>query len=240
MAVSGNAIVSEVEKFAGYKYVYGGSTPAGFDCSGLVQYVLQTLGEKNVPRTSEAQYAWATPVSKANLKPGDLVFAQFPGDNASPGHVGIYTGNGQVLSAEDPASGVGYSSLASWGNAIVGYGQAPGTSTGTGGTVQGVQGNVPGVSAPGATPSGAVGTGNNPSGAATPTSSDLTSLIAPIRQLLHAVATVIDYSFTMFEPGQGLRAVFALLAVVMAFMSYKILAGAGVVPNVSIPMVVPV
>ena len=66
------------------------------------------------------------------------------------------------------------------------------------------------------------------------TPSSLTSLLAPIRQLLHGVATVIDYSFTMFEPGQGLRAVFALVAVVMAFFSYKILAGAGVAPRMRV------
>jgi hypothetical protein len=128
MAISGASIVAEVEKFAGSSYVYGAAGPSTFDCSGLVQYVLQTLGVSNVPRTSEAQWGWVTQISAAQLQPGDLVFAQFPGDNASPGHVGVYTGNGQVLSAEDPASGVGYSSLASWGSNIVGYGRVPDTS----------------------------------------------------------------------------------------------------------------
>ena len=131
MAISGDAIVAEVKKFAGGSYVYGGTTPAGFDCSGLVQYVLQAVGVKGVPRTSEEQFAWAEKIDRSQLAPGDLVFAQFPGDNASPGHVGIYTGNGQVLSAEDPADGIGYSSLASWGSAIVGYGRAPSSSAGT-------------------------------------------------------------------------------------------------------------
>ena len=127
-AVTGSQIVAEVKKFAGYSYVYGDAGPSAFDCSGLVQYVLGKLGVANVPRTSEEQYNWATKISAAQLQPGDLVFAQFPGDNASPGHVGVYTGNGQILSAEDPQSGVGYSSLASWGNNIVGYGRVP-TST---------------------------------------------------------------------------------------------------------------
>jgi hypothetical protein len=129
MTISGASIVAEVEKFAGDAYVYGASGPSTFDCSGLVQYVLSTLGVQNVPRTSEAQWSWVTQISAAQLQPGDLVFAQFPGDNASPGHVGVYTGNGQVLSAEDPAAGVGYSSLASWGSNIVGYGRVPDTST---------------------------------------------------------------------------------------------------------------
>jgi hypothetical protein len=136
--ISGSDIVAAVEKFAGDSYVYGAAGPSSFDCSGLVQYTLQKLGVNNVPRTSEAQWAWSNHVDKSQLQPGDLVFAQFPGDNASPGHVGVYTGNGQVLSAEDPESGVGYSSLDSWGSAIVGYGRVPNSATldsspGTGG-----------------------------------------------------------------------------------------------------------
>lgn len=130
MPLSGSAIVAEVERFAGDPYVYGAAGPTTFDCSGLVQFVLTRLGVKGVPRTSEAQWAWVQRVSKSQLRPGDLVFAQFPGDNASPGHVGIYTGNGRVLSAEDPAQGVAYSSLASWGNAVVGFGRVPGAAAG--------------------------------------------------------------------------------------------------------------
>src|SRR5580692_253289 len=86
--ISGAEIVTEVEKFVGDSYVYGAAGPSTFDCSGLVQYVLTTLGVQNVPRTSEDQYAWVDKVSQQQLQPGDLVFAQFPGDNASPGHVG--------------------------------------------------------------------------------------------------------------------------------------------------------
>lgn len=124
---AGSAIVKEVEKFVGDPYLYGATGPSSFDCSGLVQYVFGQLGVQ-APRTSEDQWSWVTRIKKSQLGPGDLVFAQFPGDNASPGHVGIYTGGGQVLSAQDPALGVGYASLASWGNNIVGYGRAP-TST---------------------------------------------------------------------------------------------------------------
>ena len=130
MSISGASIVSEVEKFTGDPYVYGATGPKSFDCSGLVQYVLGQLGV-TAPRTSEAQWGWVQKITRSQLEPGDLVFAQFPGDNASPGHVGIYTGNGQVLSAEDPALGVGYASLASWGSNIVGYGRVPGSAAGT-------------------------------------------------------------------------------------------------------------
>lgn len=126
--LTGAAIVAEVEKFAGDRYVYGGTGPSTFDCSGLVQYVLTTLGVKGVPRDSEDQWAWVQKVSASQLAPGDLVFAQFPGDNASPGHVGIYVGNGRVLSAEDEALGVGYATLSSWSGHIVGYGRVPDAS----------------------------------------------------------------------------------------------------------------
>jgi len=129
MTINGSQIVAEVMKFKGDTYVYGAAGPSTFDCSGLVQYALEQLGIKNVPRTSEQQWAWVDKVNRSQLAPGDLVFAQFPGDNASPGHVGIYVGNDQVLSAEDPASGVQTSSLSSWGSAVVGYGRVPNTST---------------------------------------------------------------------------------------------------------------
>jgi len=127
--LSGQTIADEFKKFAGDNYVYGAAGPSSFDCSGLVQYSLEQLGLKNVPRTSEAQWNWVQRIDKGQLQPGDLVFAQFPGDNASPGHVGVYTGNDEVLSAEDPAQGVGYSKLSDWGSAIVGYGRVPDTAT---------------------------------------------------------------------------------------------------------------
>jgi hypothetical protein len=147
-AITGSQIAAEVKKFAGYRYVYGDAGPSAFDCSGLVQYVLAKLGVAGVPRTSEEQWNWSTKISASQLQPGDLVFAQFPGDNASPGHVGVYTGNGQILSAEDPASGVGYSSLASWGNNIVGYGRVPTSTPGQTATLTSATSGLPGFSFP--------------------------------------------------------------------------------------------
>ena len=73
---------------AGIYYVYGGTTTAGFDCSGFTQYVFAQVGI-SLPRTSQAQQAAATPVS--NPQPGDLVFFGYPA-----GHVGIYAGNGMM------------------------------------------------------------------------------------------------------------------------------------------------
>ena len=139
-AITGTAFITEIENLAsqaGDKYFYGGDTPAtGFDCAGLIYDALIKLGYSSPPRTSEAQWAWVqqnnATVTSANLQPGDLVFAQFPGDNASPGHVGVYIGNGQVYSAEDPTAGIGTSSLASWGSNIVGYGRVPDETTSPG------------------------------------------------------------------------------------------------------------
>ena len=114
-----------------------------------------------------------------------------------------------------------------------------------GGTVTGVQGNVPGVSAPGATPSGAVtpgtatGTGPDTSGpggiiAFAESLPVIGSLIKNLEPLLHAVATVIDYSFAIFEPGQAQRVLFALAALVLAFFSYRVLASSGALPKVGV------
>jgi|SRR5215469_1070343 len=153
--ISNTSLINEVEslaKQAGNKYFYGGITPqTGFDCSGLIYDALLHLGVKNPPRTSEQQYAYTQHVSRSQLQPGDLVFAQFPGDNAPPGHVGIYIGNDQVYSAQDPQAGIGVSSLSSWGKNIVGYGRIPGetnsptTATDTGFTIPG----IPSISWPG-------------------------------------------------------------------------------------------
>lgn len=136
MSITGTQLITEVEsiaKAAGYKYVYGGTTKAGYDCAGLIYAALQGLGYTNVPRTSEAQWAWVqsthNTVTASQLQPGDLVFAQFPGDNTSPGHVGIYIGNNQVYSAEDPSQGIGVASLSSWAGNIVGYGKIPAETT---------------------------------------------------------------------------------------------------------------
>ena len=141
--INGNQIAAEVLKFKGFPYVYGGSGPHSFDCSGLVQYVLTQLGLKNVPRTSEAQWSWVQKISASQLAPGDLVFAQFPSDtDPSPGHVGVYIGGGQILSAEDPAQGVGLDSLSNWSGSIVGYGRVPSSSAGTGATLDSSPGSA--------------------------------------------------------------------------------------------------
>lgn len=103
----GTAIVKEAEKYIGTKYVYGGSSPAGFDCSGLVQYTLKKVGI-SVNRSSRDQYKNGVAVSRANLQAGDLVFFSKGG---SISHVGIYAGNGKVIHSPSPGYSVCYTTL---------------------------------------------------------------------------------------------------------------------------------
>ncbi len=99
-AVSGQEVVNEASQFSGTPYVWGGTTPEGFDCSGFTQYVYGQLGVQ-LPRTSEMQATSGSPVSSlAAAQPGDLVFfAGSDGTASSPGHVGIYVGNGEMIDA---------------------------------------------------------------------------------------------------------------------------------------------
>ena len=108
------SFLAEIERLIGTRSAVGGaavSPAAGFDCSGLVYYVLQSLGVHDPPRTSEAQYHWTTRISPSQLLPGDLVFTQWPGDNQSPGHVQIYMGGGKLI--QSPGNTTGHVSITS-------------------------------------------------------------------------------------------------------------------------------
>lgn len=96
----GEQIVATAMKYLGVPYVWGGTTPYGFDCSGLVQYVYAENGI-SIPRVTYTQQAAATPVSFDDLQPGDLVFWGY-----SAYHVGIYIGNGQYIHAPAPGQSV--------------------------------------------------------------------------------------------------------------------------------------
>ncbi|WP_420112173.1 C40 family peptidase [Pseudactinotalea sp.] len=92
---SGSTIVDIARRYVGVPYVHGGASPSGFDCSGFTMYVFAQAGI-NLPRTSSAQRYAGTVVSASEARPGDLVWA--------PGHVGIYTGNGNHIAARSPGT----------------------------------------------------------------------------------------------------------------------------------------
>ena len=106
---TGDKIVAKAKQYLGVPYKWGGTDPSGFDCSGFVYYVLRSQGI-NVSRTQTAMYAQGTPVSKANLKPGDVVFFQNT-YKAGLSHVGIYVGNGQFIHAPSSGKVVSYANL---------------------------------------------------------------------------------------------------------------------------------
>ena len=113
-----NAILAEAGKYKGVPYVFGGTTPSGFDCSGYTRFVFAKAGI-NLPRLADEQYMMGKSVSKANLQPGDLVFFETYEPGAS--HSGIYIGNGQFISATS-SRGVAVASLMSgyWGERYLG------------------------------------------------------------------------------------------------------------------------
>lgn len=101
------AMLAEAEKYLGYPYVWGGSSPStSFDCSGFVSWVINQSGVGSVGRqTASGLYNLCTPVSKENMQPGDLIF--FTGTYSSPtpvSHVGIYVGGGRMIHCGDPIS----------------------------------------------------------------------------------------------------------------------------------------
>lgn len=108
VSVSGGSIASNAAKYIGVPYVYGGTSPSGFDCSGLIYYAAKEAGI-SLPRTSQAQSTLGSYVSVSDLKAGDLVFW---GGVGSAYHVGIYIGGGQYLHAPAPGQNVTIQSMA--------------------------------------------------------------------------------------------------------------------------------
>lgn len=101
------ALTENAKLYIGTPYVYGGSTPAGFDCSGFVKYVYSKIGI-DLPRTSNAQANTGTFITKDNLQPGDIVCF---GYGSYIGHVGIYMGEGKFLHAPRSGATVCYSDI---------------------------------------------------------------------------------------------------------------------------------
>jgi cell wall-associated NlpC family hydrolase len=93
------------KKFVGTPYVWGGSSPLGFDCSGFTQFVFRQFGV-NLPRMSNQQGFGGSAVNYADAKPGDLIFWDNSTRNNGADHVGIYLGNGMLISAPKPGDHV--------------------------------------------------------------------------------------------------------------------------------------
>ena len=118
--VSGNVkeILTYANTFTGVPYKFGGTTPAGFDCSGYIRHIFQKVGVQ-LPRQADEQYTVGKKVEKQNLQPGDLVFFETYEPGVS--HSGIYIGDGQFISATS-SSGVAVADIddSYWGPRYVG------------------------------------------------------------------------------------------------------------------------
>ena len=104
-----SSVISIAQEYIGVPYVWGGSTPSGFDCSGLVQYVYKQAGI-SLPRVTSQQEYMGTKISLYALQPGDLVFW---GTRGNTHHVAIYIGNNQYIHAPQPGQAVQVGSF-SW------------------------------------------------------------------------------------------------------------------------------
>lgn len=106
----GQEVVDYAMSFLGSRYVHGGSSPKGFDCSGFTSYVYKHFGI-SISRTASGQLDNGTPVSRGELRPGDLVMFKKGGGSKRASHVGLYIGNNKFVHAANSRLGVIVSSL---------------------------------------------------------------------------------------------------------------------------------
>ena len=119
------AMLTEAEKYLGYPYVWGGSSPAtSFDCSGFVSWVINHSGWDVGRLGAQGLYNICTPVTAAQAKPGDLIFFQGTYDVTGVSHVGIYVGGGMMIHCGDPIS---YANINTsyWQEHFYAYGRLP-------------------------------------------------------------------------------------------------------------------
>jgi hypothetical protein len=208
-----NAFLDVLHKAVGDPYVFGAAGPKAFDCSGLVYYAARVVGLKGFPRTSEEQFTATQRIGVNELRPGDLIFEQWPGDQAAPGHVVIWMGGGKIEQAPHTGELVQVDSftpgsVSREGGRIVGYGRIPGL-TGTGSAL----------------PPGGSGSSSGSSGATTAqVASFLTAPAGVLKDtgaLVHGTAVVLDRAFALFAPGQGWRIVFGASAILLLYLAYR-------------------
>jgi hypothetical protein len=208
-----NAFLDVLHKAVGDPYVFGAAGPHAFDCSGLVYFAAHAVGLKGFPRTSEEQYAATRRIGVNDLRPGDLIFEQWPGDQAAPGHVVIWMGGGKIEQAPQTGQlvqvdGFSPAQVSREGGRIVGYGRIPGL-TGTGSALP-----------PGGQGGGAASTGATPA----QLTSFLTSPAGVLKDtgaLVHGTAVVLDRAFALFAPGQGWRIAFGATAILLLYLAYR-------------------
>lgn len=120
------AMIQEAEKYLGYPYVWGGSSPStSFDCSGFVSWVINQSGVGSVGRmTASGLFNHCAIIPPGEARPGDLIFFQGTYDTSGASHVGIYAGNGMMIHCGNPIS---YASTTStyWTNHFLAYGRLP-------------------------------------------------------------------------------------------------------------------
>ncbi|GKH03961.1 MULTISPECIES: C40 family peptidase [Lachnospiraceae] len=119
------AMIAEAEKYVGFPYVWGGSSPStSFDCSGFISWVVNHSGWNVGRQTAQGLYSLCTPVSPEQARPGDLVFFVGTYDTAGMSHVGLYVGNSVMLHCGSPIS---YTNLNSsyWQQHFYCYGRLP-------------------------------------------------------------------------------------------------------------------
>jgi cell wall-associated NlpC family hydrolase len=105
----GERLVAEAKNYLGVSYVYGGTSPSGFDCSGFVYYVYRQCGY-SITRTATSQNSDGTYVARENLQPGDIVIF-YNSAKTAIGHCGMYIGNGQFIHASSGSGKVVISNL---------------------------------------------------------------------------------------------------------------------------------
>ena len=117
-ATAARRLIQTANRYIGVPYVFGGTTPAGFDCSGFMRFVYARAGV-SLPRMADEQFDVGQPVASSQLQPGDMVF--FSTYEPGPSHVGIYLGGGRFIHASS-SQGIRVDSLGSsyWGPRYIG------------------------------------------------------------------------------------------------------------------------